>query len=170
MKELLTMIFRQLFEKISSTYTYLIGSEETREAILVDPVLPTWERDLEVIKALDLRLVMTVETQIHADHVTSAKLLKREVGSKIAGPTMDSLPCTDIKIQDGVLFRVGDISLLPVHTPGHTDNHMAYVVGDRILTGDALLIDGCGRTDFQNGDAGALYYSITQKIFTLSDD
>jgi len=164
------MIFRQLFEKISSTYTYLIGSQETGEAILVDPVLPTWERDLTAVSALGLRLVMTVETHIHADHVTSAQLLKREVGSKIAGPIMDHLPCTDFKIRDGIAFHVGDVALLPIHTPGHTDNHMAYLVDDRVLTGDALLIDGCGRTDFQNGDARALHHSITQKLFTLPSD
>lgn len=164
------MIFRQLFEEISSTYTYLIGSEATGEAILVDPVLPTWQRDLEVLKDLELRLVATVETHIHADHITSAKLLKREVGSKIAGPSLDGLPCTDVGLVHGQTFQVGDIGLLPIHTPGHTDNHMAYLWGDRVLTGDALLIDGCGRTDFQNGDAKLLHDSVTNKLFALPND
>ncbi len=164
------MIFRQLFEEISSTYTYLIGSEETGEALLIDPVLPTWQRDLDVIKKLQLNLVMTVETHIHADHITSAKLLKRETGSKIAGPAMDELPCTDLGLIDGEAFGIADLTLQALHTPGHTDNHMAYLFEGRVLTGDALLIDGCGRTDFQNGNARDLYNSITSKIFSLPDE
>lgn len=164
------MIFRQLFEEISSTYTYLIGSEETGRALLVDPVLPTWQRDLKVLKDLDLTLAYTVETHIHADHVTSAKMLKREAKSRIAGPALDGLECTDVPIDEGKPFELDDIGLQPLHTPGHTDNHMAYVVGDRVLTGDALLIDGCGRTDFQNGDAPTLYRSVTEKLFSLPDD
>ncbi len=164
------MIFRQLFEEISSTYTYLLGCEETGRAVLVDPVLPTWQRDLAAVRDLGLELACTVETHIHADHITSARMLKREAGSRIAGPALDRLPCTDDPIEEGVPFRVGSIELHALHTPGHTDNHFAYVLGERVLTGDALLIDGCGRTDFQNGDAEALYRSVTQKLFALPDD
>lgn len=164
------MIFRQLFEPISSTYTYLLGCEETGAAVLVDPVLPAWQRDLAAVNELGLTLAYTLETHIHADHVTSAKLLRREAGSRIAGPALDRLPCTDVPVEEGVPFRVGSVELAPLHTPGHTDNHFAYVVGERVLTGDALLIDGCGRTDFQNGDAEALYRSITEKLFRLPDD
>ena len=164
------MIFRQLFEEISSTYTYLIGSEETGRALLIDPVLPTWQRDLEVINGLGLTLAFTVETHIHADHITSAKMLKQEAGSRIAGPALDGLPCTEAAIEDGVPFVMDGIELGPIHTPGHTDNHLAYRVGDRVLTGDALMIDGCGRTDFQNGDAATLYQSVTGKLFSLPED
>ncbi|MEF8792317.1 MBL fold metallo-hydrolase [Thiohalorhabdus sp.] len=164
------MIFRQLFEGISSTYTYLIASEETGRALLVDPVLPTWQRDLEVISELGLSLAYTVETHIHADHITSAKMLKQEAGSRIAGPALDGLSCTEAPLADGIPFTVDDIGLEPIHTPGHTDNHLAYRVADRVLTGDALMIDGCGRTDFQNGDAGTLYDSVTGRLFALSDD
>lgn len=164
------MIFRQLFEAISSTYTYLIGSEETGRAMLIDPVLPTWQRDLGVINELDLSLAYTVETHIHADHITSAKMLKQEAGSRIAGPALDGLPCTEAPIADGTPFVLDDIELGPVHTPGHTDNHLAYRLADRVLTGDALMIDGCGRTDFQNGDAATLYDSVTGRLFTLPDD
>lgn len=164
------MIFRQLFEPISSTYTYLLGDEETGRAMLVDPVLPTWQRDLEVLKELGLSLSMTVETHIHADHLTSAQMLKREANSRIAGPALDRLPCTDLPIKEGKPFTLDGISLEPLHTPGHTDNHMAYKVADRVLTGDALLIDGCGRTDFQNGDAPTLYRSVHEKLFGLPDD
>lgn len=164
------MIFRQLYEETSSTYTYVLGCEETGQALLVDPVLPAWQRDLEVLATLHLTLRYTLETHIHADHVTSAARLKREVGSRIAGPALDRLPCTDHPIEDGVPFRVGEVLLTPLHTPGHTDNHFAYVSGERVLTGDALLIDGCGRTDFQNGDATALYRSVTERLFALPDD
>ncbi|HKJ72332.1 MAG TPA: MBL fold metallo-hydrolase [Gammaproteobacteria bacterium] len=164
------MIFRQLFEEISSTYTYLIGSEETGRAVLVDPVLPTWQRDLEMVKELGLSLAYTVETHIHADHITSAKMLKQEAGSRIAGPALDGLPCTEAAIEDGKPFAVDDIELRPIHTPGHTDNHLAYAVADRVLTGDALMIDGCGRTDFQNGDPATLYESVTGRLFTLPED
>ena len=164
------MLFRQLFEPISSTYTYLLGCEDTRLAVLIDPVLPTWERDLEIIRALGLKLTCTVDTHIHADHITAASKLKKMTGSKIASPALDKLPCTDIPLQEGKQFQVGSIRLDPLHTPGHTDNHFSYRLGDRVFTGDALLIDGCGRTDFQNGDATTLYRSITQKLFTLPDE
>jgi sulfur dioxygenase len=164
------MIFRQLFEPISSTYTYLLGCEDTRQVILIDPVLPTWERDLEVLQALGLKLAYTLDTHIHADHLTSASKLKQMAGSKIAGPSLDKLPCTDMPLEEGKPFQMGSIQIDPLHTPGHTDNHFAYRLGERVFTGDALLIDGCGRTDFQNGDAEALYRSITQKLFTLPDE
>lgn len=164
------MIFRQLFEDISSTYTYLLGSQETGRAVLVDPVLPTWQRDLEVIRDLGLRLAYTLETHVHADHITSARMLQQEAGSRIAGPSLDGLPCTEVGVDEDHPLVVEDIRVEALHTPGHTDNHMAYVVGERALTGDALLIDGCGRTDFQNGDASTLYHSIHDKLFTLADD
>jgi glyoxylase-like metal-dependent hydrolase (beta-lactamase superfamily II) len=164
------MIFRQLFEPVSSTYTYLIGDERTGQAVLVDPVLPTWQRDLAALNELGLKLAYTLDTHIHADHMTSAATLQREAGSKIANPAMDRLPCTDVGIEEGKPFQVDSLTFQPLHTPGHTDAHFAYVLGDRVLTGDALLIDGCGRTDFQNGDAATLYHSVTRKLFTLPEE
>lgn len=164
------MIFRQLFEPLSSTYTYLLGCEETGLAVLIDPVYPAWERDLALIRSLGLKLAYTMETHIHADHITSALHLKREVGSRIACPALDALACADVGLEDGKPFAIGSVSLLPLHTPGHTDNHFSYLLADRLFTGDALLIDGCGRTDFQNGDAAALYKSVHEKIFGLPDE
>ncbi|HEY6643785.1 MBL fold metallo-hydrolase [Povalibacter sp.] len=164
------MLFRQLFEPVSSTYTYLLACPHTREAVLVDPVMPTWQRDLQVVNDLGLQLVMTIDTHIHADHITSATMLKREAGSRIALPALDGLECTDVGLQDGVPLQLGGVRLDPMHTPGHTDNHFAIVAGDRVFTGDALLIDGCGRTDFQSGDARALYTSIRAKLFSLPPD
>ncbi len=160
-------IFRQLFEPVSSTYTYLLGCAETGEAVLIDPVMPAWQRDLQVVAELGLRLVMTIDTHIHADHITSALQLRREVGSRIAIPALDALPCTDVGMEDSVPLRVGGLTLDPMHTPGHTSNHFAVLAGDRVFTGDALLIDGCGRTDFQSGDARALYASVRGKLFNL---
>ena len=163
-------IFRQLFEPLSSTYTYLVGCEETREALLVDPVYPAWERDLALIRSMDLRLAWTLETHVHADHITAALQLKKEAGSRIAFPAASRVPCADTGIEEGTPFRLGSVSIAPLHTPGHTDDHFAYLLGDRVLTGDALLIDGCGRTDFQNGDATTLYHSVREKLLTLPDD
>lgn len=164
------MIFKQLFEPVSSTFTYLIGCPETGKALLIDPVLPTWERDLAEVKALGLTLACTVETHIHADHITSALKLKEVAGSTIAGPALDKLPCTELGIVEGVPLKLGSVELLPIHTPGHTDNHFAYAQGDRLYTGDALLIEACGRTDFQSGDPDALYHSVRGKLFAYSDD
>lgn len=164
------MIFRQLFEPLSSTYTYLLGCEETAQAILIDPVIVTMERDLAEIHRLGLRLAYTLDTHIHADHITAALDLKKATGSRIAVPAYDRLPCADVGIEEGKPFQVGSVTLQPLHTPGHTDGHFAYVLGNRVFTGDALLIDGCGRTDFQNGDSEALYKSVREKLFTLPED
>lgn len=161
------MLFRQLFDPLSSTYTYLLGCEETRQAVLIDPVLTMVERDLAEVQRLDLTLAWTVDTHLHADHLTAARELRQRVGSRIAAPAFDRLPCADAGIEEGHPFEVGSVCLQPLHTPGHTDGHFAYRLADRVFTGDALLIDGCGRTDFQNGDAEALFRSVREKLFVL---
>ena len=164
------MIFRQLFEPISSTYTYVLGCEETRQALLIDPAMPAWERDLTVLRDLGLTLAYTLDTHIHADHISSARTLKRETGSRIATSAIDRLACTDVALEHQRPFRMGSIELVPLHTPGHTDGHLSFAGTDRVFTGDALLIDGCGRTDFQNGDATTLYKSVHERLFTLLDE
>ena len=164
------MLFRQLHEPLSNTYTYLLGCEETHEAVLIDPVINTVGRDLEELARLGLELSFTLDTHIHADHITSALELKKKVGSKIASPAIDGLPCIDIGIEEGRPLEVGTLKLQPLHTPGHTDGHFSYIWRDRVFTGDALLIEGCGRTDFQNGDSDTLYRSVTEKLFSLPDD
>ncbi len=168
------MIFRQLFEPESSTYTYLLGDSESGKAVLIDPAVETAERDLAVVKEYGLELMATLETHVHADHLTGALKLKQLAGSKIAGPAQDELPCTDIGVRDGMPFMVGNIELQPLFTPGHTSTHHSYLLdaGDtrRVFSGDALLIDGCGRTDFQSGDAATLYRSIHEKLFSLPDE
>ena len=164
------MIFRQLFEPVSSTYTYLLGDEQTGQAILIDPVISSMERDLAELCRLGLTLAYTLDTHIHADHITAALELKRMTGSKIAAPAFDRLACADVGIEEGKPFEVAGLSLQPLHTPGHTDGHFSYLLGDRVFTGDALLIEGCGRTDFQNGDADSLYRSVKEKLFALPDE
>jgi len=164
------MIFRQLFEPLSSTYTYLVGCEDTRLAVLIDPVVNSIERDLGALHGLGLTLAFTLDTHIHADHITAALHLKQRANSRIAAPAIDRLPCTDVGIVEGTPFQVGGLYIKPLHTPGHTSGHFAYVLDDCVFTGDALLIEGCGRTDFQGGDAKALYRSVTEKLFTLPDD
>jgi glyoxylase-like metal-dependent hydrolase (beta-lactamase superfamily II) len=164
------MIFRQLFEPLSSTYTYLLGCEQTGQAVLVDPVIASMDRDLAALHELGLTLAYTLDTHIHADHITGALELKKKTGCKIAAPAIDRLPCVDLGMEEGRPLAVGGLSLQGLHTPGHTDGHFAYLLGDRVFTGDALLIEGCGRTDFQNGDADSLYRSVREKLFTLPDD
>jgi sulfur dioxygenase len=164
------MIFRQLFEPLSSTYSYLLGCEETGQAVLIDPVIVSIDRDLAELSRLGLTLAYSLDTHIHADHITAALELKNKVGSKIAAPAFDRLPCVDVGIEEGAPFKVGSIELQPLHTPGHTAGHFAYRANERLFSGDALLIEGCGRTDFQNGDADALYSSVTRKLFALPGD
>jgi glyoxylase-like metal-dependent hydrolase (beta-lactamase superfamily II) len=168
------MIFRQLFEPQSSAYTYLVGCERTREAALIDPVIETVERDLALIDELGLSLKYTLETHIHADHVTGAARLREATGSKAAVPQKSHAGHADLAVREGEPIKVGDLRLEPLFTPGHTDDHHAYLLrcagGARVFTGDALMIDGCGRTDFQNGDAATLYHSVHEKIFSLPED
>jgi sulfur dioxygenase len=165
------MIFRQLFEPVSSTFTYLIVCPETGQTVLIDPVLETVERDLQVVQDLGVRLTYALETHVHADHLTGAQKLRHLSGCQVAGPAMDEIPCRDIGVREGEPFRVGRVTLHPLFTPGHTDAHHAYLMDNgtakMLFSGDALLIDACGRTDFQSGDAATLYRSIHEKFFTL---
>jgi len=164
------MIFRQLFEPLSSTYTYLIACEETGMAILIDPAMASIERDLAELKKYNLNLAYSVDTHIHADHITSALELKKRTGSKIANPIIDKLPCADVYLQEGKPLNIGSLQLNSLHTPGHTPGHFSYQIDNRIFTGDSLLIDGCGRTDFQNGSSDDLFNSVHKKLFSLPDD
>ena len=168
------MIFRQLFEPSSSTYTYLLACERTREAVLIDPVIEMVERDLASLGELGLTLKYTVETHIHADHVTGAARLRDKTGSKAAVPEVSHASHADVAVREGEPIAFGDLRLEPLYTPGHTDDHHCYLLrgadGSRVFTGDALMIDGCGRTDFQSGDAATLYRSVHEKIFSLPED
>jgi len=168
------MLFKQLLEPDSCTYTYLLSCEQTGETVLIDPVLDTAERDLKILKDMGLKLTYTLDTHIHADHLSAAQRLKSLSGSQIAYPALDALACVDIGIEEGTPFTVGNITIHPLFTPGHTDHHHAYLIDNgtqkMLFSGDALLIEACGRTDFQSGDASTLYQSIHEKFFTLPDE
>ena len=168
------MIFRQLGEPESCTFTYLLACSETRQAVLVDPVLETVDRDLAMLQDLELGLAYTLETHIHADHITSAARLRSLTGCRIAYPATDMPAQADVAVSEVDPLEVGALVVQPLFTPGHTDGHHSYLIDDaegrRVLTGDALLIDGCGRTDFQGGCARTLYHSVRDKIFSLPDD
>jgi glyoxylase-like metal-dependent hydrolase (beta-lactamase superfamily II) len=168
------VIFRQLFDRESCTYTYLLGDPDTREAALVDTVREHIGRDLEVIEQLGLKLTHVLETHVHADHVTGAGELRKRTGARTLVARQDGPECADVPLVDGDVVRIGRIQLAVLETPGHTAGCISYRVGDggafdRVLTGDALFIRGCGRTDFQGGDAGRLFDSVTRKLFTLGD-
>jgi glyoxylase-like metal-dependent hydrolase (beta-lactamase superfamily II) len=164
------MLFRQLFDSESCTYTYLVADEVTTEALLVDPVLEQAERDLLLLKELGLTLRFCLETHLHADHITAASTLRAATQCLSVLPGQAQVECANRFIGHGETLLLGSVEVKAIATPGHTDSHMAYLIGEtHLLTGDALLIRGCGRTDFQNGDAGTLFDSVTQRLFTLPD-
>ncbi|MHC5747800.1 MAG: MBL fold metallo-hydrolase [Nostoc sp.] len=172
------MFFRQLFDRESCTYTYLIADLNTQEAVLVDPVLEQFERDYHLLQELGFILRYCLETHIHADHITGTSKLRELTLCLGVLPENAQASCANQFIRDGEMLHIGSITIEAIATPGHTDSHMAYLVNGvsetapkelHVLTGDALFIRGCGRTDFQSGDAGILYDSVTQRLFTLPD-
>jgi sulfur dioxygenase len=165
------VLLRQLLDPESSTWTYLIADPVHREAVLIDPVREQVERDLQLLAELGLRLVATLETHVHADHVTGAWLLKLRTDSAIVYPAASGVTGADRLVAHGEAVRVGNVALEARSTPGHTDGCTTWVTGDcrMAFTGDAVLIRGCGRTDFQQGDARRLYRSVADHIFSLPD-
>ncbi len=165
------MLFRQLLDSETGTYTYLIADPATKAAVLVDPVIEQVDRDLKWLNELGLTLKFCLETHIHADHITGTSKLRELTGCEGIVPEHADVACASRFVTDGEVLRVSEIEIQAIATPGHTDSHMAYLVnGTHLLTGDALLIRGCGRTDFQSGDAGTLYDRVTQHLFTLPDE
>jgi glyoxylase-like metal-dependent hydrolase (beta-lactamase superfamily II)/rhodanese-related sulfurtransferase len=165
------MIFRQLFDPQSSTYTYLLGDPASREAVMIDPVFEQARRDLALVEELGLKLCWTLETHVHADHVTGAWLLKQKAGSRIALSRASGAAGADRYLDSRESISFGNRSLEARATPGHTSGCMTYVLDDRSMafTGDALLIRGCGRTDFQQGDPRVLFRSVREQVFSLPD-
>jgi glyoxylase-like metal-dependent hydrolase (beta-lactamase superfamily II) len=161
----------QLFDPVSSTFTYIIAGPDDKEAVIIDPVDHHLERDLAHVERLGLHLAYILETHVHADHVTSAGRLHERTGARTAVPSGCGASPAELQLRDGDTIRFGKAETISViHTPGHTAGSMSYVWRNNVFTGDALLIDGCGRTDFQGGSAEELYDSITGRLFALADE
>ncbi|KAM8927250.1 persulfide dioxygenase ETHE1, mitochondrial [Pelodytes ibericus] len=165
------LIFRQLFEPVSCTYTYLLADQKTKEAVLIDPVLETANRDAKLIKDLGLNMIYAANTHCHADHITGTGVLKKLLPGCKSVISKHSGAFADIHIEEGDEIKFGNFALEARSTPGHTDGCLTYVLNDKSMafTGDALLIRGCGRTDFQQGNPSILYHSVHSKIFSLPD-
>lgn len=165
------LIFRQLFDQESSTFTYLLGDSERREALLIDPVFGQARRDLALLNELGLKLKATLDTHCHADHITAAWLLKARANAQIGISKQAGVEGADRYLSDGDRVEFGDRYLEVRETPGHTSGCLSFVADDLSVafTGDTLLIRGCGRTDFQQGDAAQLYRSVHQQLFSLPD-
>jgi glyoxylase-like metal-dependent hydrolase (beta-lactamase superfamily II) len=163
------MLFRQLFERDSSTYTYLIARRTGGEALLIDPVRAELSQYLRLIDELDLRLVFAIDTHVHADHITALGDLRTETSCATLMGAQSKAECVSRKISDGERLKVDGLELRALYTPGHTDDSYSFVMNDRVFTGDTLLIRGTGRTDFQNGDAGAQYESLFDKLLQLPE-
>ncbi|KAF3977369.1 MAG: MBL fold metallo-hydrolase [Methylococcales symbiont of Iophon sp. n. MRB-2018] len=165
------MLFKQLFDEVSCSYTYFIADLSNKEAVLIDPVDSELSIYLDLIAEHNLTLKYSLETHVHADHVTASGQLRQKLGAKTAVSSLCGAGSADIQIQDGDTFEFGDAEFIKViSTPGHTPGSLSFLWRDRVFTGDSLLLGGCGRTDFQGGNAGDQYDAITQRLFTLPDD
>ena len=165
-----TLFFRQLFDPISSTYTYLLADLKTKNALLIDPVLEQFKRDAQLIQQLGFKLKYTIETHIHADHVTGAHELKNTFKSECVVPALSQAQHADRVLEDKQIFEMDSVHFKSLHTPGHTDHHMCYLMNDTLFTGDCLMINACGITDFQSGDSKTLFHSVHDILFKLAPD
>ena len=164
------MLFRQLFDQESSTYTYLLASRPGGEALILDPVLEQADAYLQLIRELHLKLVLAVDTHTHADHVTALGKLREVTACVTMMGERTRAECVSAQFKDGEKLKLDGLELRALYTPGHTDESFSFVMDDRVFTGDVLLIRGSGRTDFQNGDPYASYDSIFNKLLKLPDD
>ena len=164
------MIFRQLYDSVSGTYTYLIASRRGGEALIIDPVLEKVDRYLQLVRELDLRLVKAVDTHLHADHITGLGALRDRTQCITVMGEQTKADVVSMRVSEGDTLQVEGVSLDVLYTPGHTDDSYSYIMGDRVFTGDTLLIRGTGRTDFQNGDARMQYESLFGKLLKLPEE
>ncbi len=163
-------MFKQLFDTESSTFSYLIVDDLTKEAAIIDPVESHLEIYVTLLSSLGVTLKYALETHVHADHVTASGKLRQRFGIQTAVSQQCGATSADLQLNDGDVLKLGRQTIQVIATPGHTKGSVTYHWQDKVFTGDALLINGCGRTDFQGGDAGTLYDSITQRLFTLPDE
>jgi len=163
------MIFRQLFDHQSSTFSYLLAERIGGEAMIIDPVLENTEQYVRLIEELDLKLVLAVDTHIHADHVTALGSLRQRTECATAMGAMTRSECVSVQFNEGDKLRIDQLSMDVLYTPGHTSDSYSFRMADRVFTGDTMLIRGTGRTDFQNGDPAAQYDSLFGKLLKLPD-
>ena len=164
------MIFEQLFDKKSSTYTYLIASKKGREALIIDPVLNNVEEYINLLKKLDLKLVKVIDTHIHADHVTGASKLKNQTNCTTIMGDKTPADSVEIKVGDGEIIKLDQLEIKALHTPGHTSDSFSFMLNNYLFSGDTLLINGTGRTDFQNGSSKDAYNSIFNRLLKLPEE
>ena len=164
------MIFKQVFDIKTSTYTYLIASAKGREAVIIDPVIENVNEYIQLLKELDLKLVKVIDTHIHADHVTGAYKLKQATNCATLMGEHTPADAVEIKVKDNEKINIDDLNIRSIYTPGHTSESYSFLLDNYLFSGDALLINGTGRTDFQNGNSKDSYHSIFNKLLTLSED
>ena len=164
------MLFRQLYDLDTGTYTYLLADCASGEAVIIDPVLEQMNAYLQLLRELDVRLVKAIDTHTHADHVTAMGQLREITGCVTLMGEQTKAECVTLRVKDGEIITVGRLALRALYTPGHTDESYSFVMDDRVFTGDTLLIRGTGRTDFQNGNARAQYDSLFNKLLNLPDE
>ena len=163
------MIFKQLFDKATSTYTYLIASKKGREALIIDPVLENVENYIKLLNELNLKLVKVIDTHIHADHITGASKLKNQTNCVTIMGDHTPADAVEIKVKDEEIITLDQLRIKALHTPGHTSDSFSFLMNDCLFSGDTLLINGTGRTDFQNGSAEDAYNSIFNKLLKLPE-
>ena len=164
------MIFKQLFDKHSSTYTYVIASAKGREALIIDPVLENVEIYINLLKKFDLKLVKVIDTHIHADHVTGASLLNKKTNCSTVMGKHSPSDIVEIKVKEDEVIKIDQLSIKAIYTPGHTSDSYSFLMNNFLFSGDTLLINGTGRTDFQNGNAKDAYNSIFNKLLKLPEE
>lgn len=164
------IIIKQFFDEECSAFTYIVHDSQSKDAVIIDPVKRNVERDIVFIQKNNLHLKLILDTHIHADHVTSSCRLKEVTGALIGYNKLIPVMNADLPLVDGEMIQVGTISIKVIHTPGHTNSCMSYLIGNAVFTGDALMIKGCGRTDFQEGDSHKLFQSVREKLFTLPNE
>ena len=164
------MIFKQVFDQKSSTYTYLIASAKGREAVIIDPVIDNVENYIKLLHELDLKLVKVIDTHIHADHVTGASKLKQATNCSTLMGEHTPADAVEIKIKDEEIIKIDQIEIKAMYTPGHTSDSYSFLMDKYLFSGDTLLINGTGRTDFQNGSSKDAYNSLFNKLLKLPDD
>ena len=164
------MIFKQFFAIVSSTYTYLIASKKGREALIIDPVLENVETYIHLLKELDLKLVKVIDTHIHADHITGASKLKVQTNCTTIMGEQTTADAVELKVKDKEIIKLDQVEIKALYTPGHTSDSYSFLMNNLLFSGDTLLINGTGRTDFQNGNAKDAYHSIFSKLLKLPEE